>query len=88
MKKRKCVHTIFFDIRGYIEISVFEITELATSIMQSSIQDQISADFQASCLILKKHILTVTAQSNHFLHSKAINKHFSGGNLYELEPLK
>ena len=26
-------------------------------------------------------ILTVNAQSNHFLRSKAINKHFSGGNL-------
>ena len=26
-------------------------------------------------------ILTVNAQSNHFLHSKAINKHVSGGNL-------
>ena len=33
MKNRKCVHSIFFDIRGYIEISVFEITELVISIM-------------------------------------------------------
>ena len=33
-------------------------------------------------------ILTVTAQSNHFLHSKAINKHFWGGNRWVLEHLK
>ena len=26
-------------------------------------------------------ILTVAAQNNHFLHSKAINKHFSDGSL-------
>ena len=49
---------------------------------QSSIQDQISSDFSSFLLDLKeKIILTVTAQSNQFLHSKAINKHFSGGNL-------
>ena len=50
-------------------------------IIQSSIQDQISSDYEVSCLIWKKIILTVAAQSNGFLHSTAITKHFSGENL-------
>ena len=42
--------------------------------MQTSIQDQISSDFQVPASSKTNIILTVTAQSNQLLHSLAIKK--------------
>ena len=63
---------IFQTVKSKVIISLIETVRLSVSISLRNLYNSLNS-------IKENIILTETAQSNWFLHSKSINEHFSGG---------